>query len=49
MMRKRRERKRLRSESSAAETVTDCSGTIIRGSVLGKDWVAACLFVGLLN
>ena len=33
MMRKRRERKALRSESSAVETVTGCSGTIIRGLV----------------
>ena len=33
MMRNRRKRKGLRSESSAVETVTDCSGTIIRGLV----------------
>ena len=37
MMRKRRERKRLRSESSAVETVTDCSGTIIRGLVINDE------------
>ena len=33
MMSKRRKRKRLRSESSTVKTVTDCSGTIIRGLV----------------